>query len=215
MSKTQALSIVELQNLRADVDKLLAGHTALDDVVFAVKHMLLPNAQLTKIILDRASIAPGNQTVFEIQYKCRFNQDAPNDVMTHCFMQPEAILAMTSISALLEGKATRKHVIDAITMMWRPAYMEWLSEFMSRLSDKACIHFLLETPLKDTGKLNVAEIRRGALSVIREDRSHGLVLAAVELKKLPALYEMTRWEACQRAGNRAERTKMLDVDFEL
>lgn len=215
MSKTQALSIVELQNLRADVDKLLAGHTALDDVVFAVKHMLLPNAQLTKIILDRASIAPSNKYGFEVRYKISFNRDAPSDVMDHCFRQPEAVLAMSYISTLLEGRVTRKHVIDAVTYLWKPAYAEWLSEFVNRLSDKACIHFLLETPLKDTGKLNVAELRRGALSVIREDRKSGIILSAVGMNRLPELYELTRWEGCQSAGSRVERNKMLGMDFEL
>jgi hypothetical protein len=52
MAKHEALSLIELQNLREDVERLLRGEKTLKELVFEVKNMLLPNRYLPSFILE-------------------------------------------------------------------------------------------------------------------------------------------------------------------
>lgn len=222
MAKHEPLSVVELQNLREDAVKLLSGEKTLKELVFEVKNMFLPNRYLPKFILDKAGIGIGSQYGYGLDYTLRFNQDPlkispepPQGLIAYGFQQPTATLALSFISQLLDDRTMRKHVIDYLVGDWKPGYKEWLAEFVNGLDGKSLMHLLLEPQLKDTGKLNTQDFRKGVLTYVVDEKIPQVIQAAEDARKLVALYELTKWPACQGRGGLLERKKMLSIDLSL
>ncbi len=222
MAKQQALSIIELQNLRTDVERLLSGEKALKELIFEIKNMFLPNRYLPNFILEKAGINMGNQYGYGLAYQLHFSNDPlkviperPEGLITYMFEQPSAILGISYLGELLDDRTMRKHVLDHLVYAWKPGYKEWLAEFVNRLEGRALMHLLLEPALKETGKLSTLELRKDILLLVGEKKIAEVIQAAESARKLVPLYELTRWPGCQGRGGLLDRKNMLSVDMEL
>ena len=215
MSKHEALSIIELQNLRADVEQLLRGEKTLSELVFEVKHMFLPNSYLPKFILEKGGIGIGNQYGFGVDYTLKFNEDPPAALIPYCFRKPVGIFAIALICQLLDDRTMRKHVIDHLVFTWKPAYTEWLAEFVNALDERGLMHLIIEPILKDTCKFNTRTLRKNIVQLVGDEKMTGVIQAAERARKMASLYEITRWPACQGRGEHQDRKKMLSIDLNL
>jgi hypothetical protein len=215
MAKDEVLSVVEMQNLRADVELLLSGQKQLSELILAVKNMFLPKRFLLKYILDKANIDIGCEYGFNAAYRKKYEEDPPENIIDHTFQEPVAQVAMTFANKLLVDHTMRKHALDHLASAWKSGYKHWLSVFVSRLEGKACMYLLLEAPLAKTGKINTKELRKEILLLISDEQIEQVVHAASHCGKLSALYELTRWKQCHLAGKSIDRKAMLEMDFDL
>jgi hypothetical protein len=217
MPKQETLSIIELQNLREDVERLLRGEKTLKELVFEVKNMFLPNRYLPNFIFEKAgiSIGIGSHYSHALVYKLKFKQDPPGGMIAYDFGQPEAIIAVALINQLLDDRTMRKHVIDHLVNVWAPRYREWFAVFTNGLEGRALMHLLLEPRLKETSKPSTLQLRKDILALVGNEKIAEVIQAAERVRKLVSLYELTRWPGCQGRGGHVDRKKVLSVDLNL